>query len=765
MSRNIRGYDVMMSLGDVLRAVVANDGNQRFHSQTPSNVIANFAGEEAKSSWSMQYQMENGANRELVKSTLELPRIHSSAELTRHQADTFVGFGLHELSKAAFSDARTTKTALTDSNKMYAGLFEAFEAGRVEHEMLKSGMAPNARKTFESMSDVAYAQQMLQGYNPNSLDWLPTTVNYIAQRRAGYNLPFVDELKRSMNPYNLGLVEKALDQMDKAKPLREGTQDSEAAAKWLLEQLNLPPSAGDGKGEDEPKKGKGKGQQGQGGEGEPVEGEGYGEGNEGEGEGDGEGDGNGEGEGDGSSGSQSDGAGKGSGDGSGDARVGKGSGSGGEGDGQSQGQGQGQRSKVPAAKGKGGKGYSPPKWNRDKLRQSNPKPLKYNEIVRKAAKEINKVAKAAHGDDTLRTVELTDECRVEEQFQTSKDVYDGIHARIPTNLGSMRHALWRLLQSKDEHIVQRYCEFGRWDQRALTRMLAGSQALYKQEGDVVGMKTAVSIILDMSGSMAGEKAYSAAAACIALAETMEQLAAHGVAYEIIGFSSTGFSVGQLKRAVGESPKLANSYKELAEAGKKKKKKSWKSRWWEWDKDGKEEESDFSDYGSSYSSRYGSWRGFGSGYGSYKGWFSSSGHQVGIIQFKGFHDKLATRKLYISQMVGRPSGGTPDSQGLLIAIKDVIARPEPNKIVMVITDGMGDVAGVKAGCRFAAQIGVDVIGVGIGGDCHYVNQVYPNAIYSASISGLGEAAFTALVSQIEKNRRLYFGEGKRARKVA
>lgn len=770
MSRNIRGYDVMMSTGDVLRAVVAND-QDTFHPESANKISAVF-GENAGSKWGHAKTVNA---KDLIEANVSLPRLHSSAELTRHQADTFVGFGLHELSKACFTDRNTWLRGESDSNKMFSEVFKSLESVRAERAMLKNGMAPNARKTFESVSDTMYAQQMLQGYNPNDLSWLPSTISYLAQRRAGYNLPFADDIRRSMNPDNVKIIDDALDLMEQSQRVgRDATKDSWDAAELVMKRLNQPPSAGDGKGEGEGgggegkdkkkgSKGKGQGQQGQGkGNGESDGSGSEGGGEEGQGNGqDGDGSGSGDGdEGDGSS--SGDGAGAGD---QGDAGGKDGGGSGDQqGSGKSDGNGDGEGNRSGGkpgwgnqpATGKGGKGYSPPRWHKETLKDTRPKPLRYDEVVSKAASDINKVAKSAFGEDKLKKIRMTDENRVVEQYEATDAVLHNIRSRIPANLGSMRHALWRLLQSKDEHIVDRFQEYGRWDQRALPRMLAGQQSLYKQEGDVIGMKTCVSIILDISGSMSGEKIYSAAAACIALAETMEQLAAHGVSYEIIAFSDADYTQNMAQEERDNTPRLGGG--RLPDSKKSKKRKT---KWWKFDDDDGDDYG-FSDFGAGGSWRK-AWRGFGSSFGSYVSF--SGGNQVGIIQFKGFHEKLTNRKRHIAQMVGRVNGGTPDSQGLLIAIKDVIARPEPNKIVLVITDGMGDVHGIRAGCAFAEQIGVDVIGLGIGQGSEYVREVYPNALFAPSIRRLGEAAFQAIVQQIEKNRRKYFGKGLHGKRAA
>lgn len=723
----------MMSLGDALRGIMANDKSGKFvtsQDDGSSRIVANFDGTNASSVWSYGAAP---SNREQVSAVVSLPRLHSGAELTRHQADMFVGFGVQELAKALFEESRRIDTVNHD--RLQYELARTLENFRTERALLQNGMAPNARKGFESVMDQAFQQAQEAGYHPNDLNHIGTTLGLMARERAGYTLPYVKDLKREMGERNVKILEEALDQFDKASNSRSGTNKSIEIARWIMDQLDVPPQP--------PQPMKGGNQQG---EGEPQEGEGEGEsGGEGEGEGEpqeGEG-----GEGD----SQGDGSGQGNGQGKGDARQdGKGQGEGkGEGQGKGQGKGNGDGKGKPNPRpnppgmGHGGRGYSKPNWHRDTLKAARYEVIRTDTraVMKKASAEINKVSEKVLGEDKLKGIKLVDEARVPESFPADPRVHDMLKKMVPAQLGNMRHALWRLLQSKDEHFVDRFREFGRWDQRAMTRMLAGKTSLYKLEADVEGMKTCITIILDLSGSMSGGAIQQAASTCLAFSEVMEQLSGHGVVYEILGFCDTQFitrSMGQKKQFDKEMLREGEAFQEFMEdlkgEGKKKKKKSY--GWWSapsWKSGGR--------YGSSF-------------FGNSEYRFAPSGQDtVGIIAFKGFNQKLSERRHHIAAMVGRPDGGTPDGEGLMIAIKDVIARPEPNKIVMVLTDGMGDVQAIKSECAFAEQLGVDVIGVGIGET--QVKRVYPISITARNVSELGKAMFSVVVDQVRKNREKYF----------
>lgn len=733
--RQVRGYDVMMSLGDALRGIMANDKSGKFITSADdgsSRIAASFDGSIAASDWS--YSAMGSGDKERVSATVSMPRLHSGAELTRHQADMFVGFGVQELSKALFEESKRIETVMGDP--LQHELARTLENFRTERSLLQNGMAPNARKGFESVMDQVFQQQQAVGYTPNDLNHIGTTLALMARERAGYTLPYVKDLKREMGDRNLKILEEALDKFDQAPNDRSGTKKSIDIARWIMEQLDIPPQP--------PQPMKNGNQQG---EGDPQEGEGEGEGS---GEGEGQGEGQGEGEGDGSEGDgKGNGSGQGDGQGKGDAgKDGKGQGQGdgkqGQGKGKGNGDGKGKPNPRPnpPGMGKGGRGYSKPNWHRDTLKEarSNFVPINITRAMRNASEEINKVSEKVLGTDKLKGIKLVDEARVPESFPADARVHDMLKKMVPAQLGNMRHALWRLLQSKDEHFVDRFREFGRWDQRAMTRMLAGKTSLYKLEADVEGMKTCISIILDLSGSMSGGAIQQAASTCLAFSEVMEQLSGHGVVYEILGFCDTQFitrSMNQRKQYDREMVREGQAFEELMEdlkGDKKKKKKSYK--WWSvpsWKSGGR--------YGSSF-------------FGNSEYRFAPGGSDtVGIIAFKGFNQKLAERRNHIAAMVGRPDGGTPDGEGLMIAIKDVIARPEPNKIVMVLTDGMGDVAAIKAECAFAEQLGVDVIGVGIGRT--QVQRVYPISITAENVGELGKAMFSVVVDQVRKNREKYF----------
>jgi cobalamin biosynthesis protein CobT len=693
----VRGFEIMNSLGDTMRTVL--ETNKPFTEDFAAGGLSvAFNGNEAFSSWA-----RNAAGG--ISGILNAPSLAPDAHLSRHQADLYVGYGLHEMGHMCYSDHGPFQKMNERQGTMGVALLKALEDPRVEQAVMQSKMAGNSRALFENLACAMYSNAITQGYDANSINWLPLTLSLLGRDRRGQHFPESKDIRAAMNPENLSLVDEALAMMDKAPLTSDGTQDARAAAQYIIDKLNLPPQPNpppQGKGKGQSQKGPGKPQEGQkdGTQGDNDDGECQGEGDAEEGQGSSPGQGNEEGE------------------------------------GQDAGDGKGEKGKPgDYADGGGGKGYSRhgsgAKWTKVDLSKATPKQVGPEQAIDQAAKHAN--AQAIRSGSHFDPYEFPSAIGNEYDFRhgksyssylhhgASQEKYEQLKRRLPSDLGSMRHALWRLLNSRDEAYVDRYREAGRWDNRAMPRMLTGGTSLYKMTTEVMGLRTAVSIIVDASGSMSGNSAVNSASVCIALAETMEQLAGHGVVYQIACFEDFDggtrdgqnaandflhkFSLRTNWRNAGTS-KINHARRTLVPQDKM----NWTRR---------------------LNETRATWA-------------------ANIAIFKGFNDRLATCREAISTMANFVGGGTPDAAGVGRAIYHVLNRPEPNKIVMVITDGCGQEDEVRSFCKFGAEVGVDVIGVGIGDTS--VRKVYPISVTASSIEALGKAAFGKMVQVVLNNRR-------------
>src|SRR3990172_8279356 len=233
--------------------------------------------------------------------------------------------------------------------------------------------------------------------------------------------------------------------MDNAPLDQQGTEHARKAAQHIIDTLNLPPQPNQSQGEGE--------------EGEEGDGKGKGKGKgKGSTKGQGQGQGQGQGEGDGDADGEGSGAGKDEGDQPGECADGGGGG----------------------GDSKHGSGA---KWTPQDLKDAEPAKSGPEQAVTQAAQHANDQAK--NDGSEFSPQQFPSAVGNEYDFRKGSSYrqyleaikkgyggsYDKLRRMLPSNLGSTRHALWRLLNSRDEAYVDRYREAGRWDNRPMPRML------------------------------------------------------------------------------------------------------------------------------------------------------------------------------------------------------------------------------------------------------------------------------------------------------
>ena len=90
-------------------------------------------------------------------------------------------------------------------------------------------------------------------------------------------------------------------------------------------------------------------------------------------------------------------------------------------------------------------------------------------------------------------------------------------------------------------------------------------------------------------------------------------------------------------------------------------------------------------------------------------------------------------------VGQGRGSTPMTGALWFAAADLLARPEPRKVLLTLTDGdPNNVSSTRALIQQASGAGIELIGVGI---AHDVSALFPLAIRIGTIASLQPALFS------------------------
>lgn len=225
-------------------------------------------------------------------------------------------------------------------------------------------------------------------------------------------------------------------------------------------------------------------------------------------------------------------------------------------------------------------------------------------------------------------------------------------------VSGMRRKLERALMAKQKRDWDVGREHGRLDTKRLASAVAGRSNVFKLRDDRAEMDTAVSILVDMSGSMAGPKARLATQAVIALAEALDR---PGIPFEVLGFNNHSLFLGTSGR----------DFQAIKE-----------------------------DLGRKSHDRY---------------------VPLDLYEFKRFDERLVQASGVMWQIERFSDGSNTDGEAVLSAWRRLAARPESRRVMLVLSDGQPASAGnmgAQAGYlldvvkRVQADESCDVVGVGI-----------------------------------------------------
>lgn len=246
---------------------------------------------------------------------------------------------------------------------------------------------------------------------------------------------------------------------------------------------------------------------------------------------------------------------------------------------------------------------------------------------------------------------------------TGKKAYDNAKKNMGNTLGTMRRKLELALVSQNRHEVARRKRHGKLDTRKLTNIIQYDNEVFRRRVFSSAIDTAVSIVVDMSGSMSGGRLEIARNCSIAIAEALENTK---VKLEIVGHSTT-------YRSNVSSP------------------------------DGTEEhETKVSSSRPQYNRR----------------------DAIRMTMFKGFNERLTHCHTALGNMIHCSHCANADGDAWLYAYERLMQQPEKRKVMLCLADGypayrsdFGDeyqrTADVVAHME---RSGVDVIGIGIQSDC-------------------------------------------------
>ena len=114
------------------------------------------------------------------------PSVDETSQIPEHTFNNLIGYALHELGHAWFTDNRAWDRARDKHGKFVSNLINGLEDPRIERKVIESGRAPNSRALFENLLNSVLAKD---GYvKPDDKQNIPFLLAVEGRRLNGYNI-------------------------------------------------------------------------------------------------------------------------------------------------------------------------------------------------------------------------------------------------------------------------------------------------------------------------------------------------------------------------------------------------------------------------------------------------------------------------------------------------------------------------------------------------------------------------------------------------
>ena len=296
--------------------------------------------------------------------------------------------------------------------------------------------------------------------------------------------------------------------------------------------------------------------------------------------------------------------------------------------------------------------------------------------------------------DDCGRVDDTAKCLMQPE---GKADYVALRRESGSKLGVMRRKLERALLTQMNVEYEGGFRRGKLNRRALVSAAQHNKNVYRKKQEADAMDTAVTILVDCSGSMGGSKLALAQRSTIALAEALENTE---VALEILGFS--------VNRGI-DWREISGLY-EIEDADERNKFRS-----------------DFYDRYNRYSST------------------------VDTYVFKAFNEDLGKAKRAIGNMQRVPCHNNNDAESIEVAYERLRVSDEKRHVMLVLSDGY-PAGGARGEDEYLRDVvnrlegyGVDMIGIGIQSDA--VKQFYPKWVVIQSLDDLSKTVLDQIAKAL------------------
>jgi cobalamin biosynthesis protein CobT len=287
-------------------------------------------------------------------------------------------------------------------------------------------------------------------------------------------------------------------------------------------------------------------------------------------------------------------------------------------------------------------------------------------------------------------------------------------SRVVGSLATMRRKLERALIAKDTRQWEQ-SRSGKLDiRRRGVGIMSGSDLIFKRKSDGDDLNAAVTILIDLSGSMSGDKAHVAGQSTIALCEAF---ASTGVPLEVLGHYTHGLPYDMRNQIAKETDEHLRdddgNYVVQADGS--------------YAKNPKVHNYDRTD-------------------------------GVTMLVFKSFDEPMTQARSALGMIPHMTSGANADADAIMYAAERLLEQKNDRRILLVMADGYPawhSSGGKKANYRrtrdavqWCETKGIKCVGIGIQSDA--VRQFFPRNVVLQSVADLGKTV-------LDQVARLVLGE--------
>jgi cobaltochelatase CobT len=296
--------------------------------------------------------------------------------------------------------------------------------------------------------------------------------------------------------------------------------------------------------------------------------------------------------------------------------------------------------------------------------------------------------------------------------------YERIVKDMHGKISTMARKLERALMAKQRRDWQTNLEFGNLDPKRLVQAALGKDNVFRMRDDRKELDTAVSMVIDLSGSMHG-RVFLAEQVAIALSQVLEKV---GVAFEVVGFNNifiASYSTADSKEYCTPG-RYADAVLPIS-----------------WMKDLKKVAENPRTSGKF--SRF---------------------EPFQMYEFKSYDRKLMQERHGMGMIAKCVGGHNSDVEAVRMAATHLRHRPESRKIMFVLSDGLPEVTCTLGGSSHQLQHlrneiermgmhGIECVGLGIQSDA--VSRFYPRYVIVNDINDLPKASFDQMAKMLVNDR--------------